>query len=59
MLIVAGTIDVEPTQRESFLESRREAIASTLEEPGCREYAFSPDLMVPGRVRLFENLGER
>ena len=54
MLVVAGTIDVEPAQRQAFLEGRRDAVRSTLEEPGCIEYAFSADLLDPGRVRIFE-----
>jgi len=54
MLIVAGTIDVEPGQRDEFLAGRREAILAALREPGCIEYAFSADAIDPGRVRIFE-----
>jgi quinol monooxygenase YgiN len=54
MLIVAGTIDVEPGQRDEFLRSRHEAVLATRTEPGCIEYVFSADLVDPGRVRIFE-----
>ena len=54
MLIVEGTIDVEPAQREAFLEGRREGVLATRSEPGCIDYVFSADLIDPGRVRVFE-----
>ncbi|HEY3941443.1 MAG TPA: putative quinol monooxygenase [Acidimicrobiales bacterium] len=54
MLVVAGTIDVDAADRDAFLQGRRAAVAATLDEPGCREYAFSADLVDPGRVRVFE-----
>jgi quinol monooxygenase YgiN len=54
MLIVEGTIDVDPADREAFLEGRRAAVTATRSEPGCIEYAFSADLIDPGRVRVFE-----
>jgi quinol monooxygenase YgiN len=54
MLVVAGTIDVEPAQRQAFLEGRRDAVQASRGEPGCIEYAFSADLLDPGRVRIFE-----
>jgi quinol monooxygenase YgiN len=54
MLIVAGTIDVAPGQRDEFLRGRSEAVLATRSEPGCIEYAFSADLVDPGRVRIFE-----
>ena len=54
MLIVAGTLDVDPGQRDQFLEGRRDGVVATRAEPGCLEYAFSADLVKPGRVRVFE-----
>ena len=54
MLIVEGTIDVEPAERDAFLQGRRDGVLATRSEPGCIDYAFSADLVDPGRVRVFE-----
>ncbi len=54
MIIVAGSFDVAPEQRDSFLESRKEAMLAARTEEGCIDYAFSTDIVDPGRVRLFE-----
>jgi quinol monooxygenase YgiN len=54
MVIVAGTMQVEPADREAFLQSRADGVRATLSEPGCIEYSFSADGHNPGLVRLFE-----
>lgn len=54
MVIVAGYIDVDPSDRAALLESRRAAVVATRAEPGCVEYIFSADGMDEGRVRVFE-----
>jgi len=54
MIIVAGTIDVAPEQREAYLESRKAGMLATRTEEGCIDFAFSADIAEPGRVRLFE-----
>lgn len=54
MLIVAGTMDVDPSEREAFLKSRESAMHTSRSEKGCIEYVFSADALDPGRVRLFE-----
>jgi len=54
MVIVEGTIDVDPSGRDEFLAGRRDAVLATRSEPGCIEYAFSADLIDPGRIRIFE-----
>ena len=59
MIIVAGTIDVAPEQRDSYLESRKEAMLAARTEDGCIDYAYSADIGDPGRVRLFEVWGNR
>jgi quinol monooxygenase YgiN len=59
MLIVAGTIDVDPAERAEFLRGRAEAILAAREEAGCIEYTFSADAIDPGRVRIFERWRDR
>lgn len=54
MLIVAGTFDVAPEDREAFLRSREEAMRTSRAEPGCLDYAFSADPLDASRVILFE-----
>ena len=54
MLIVAGTFDLEPEQRDEFLAGRVDAMRTTRAEPGCLEYALTADPVDPRRVMLFE-----
>lgn len=54
MVIVGGTFEVDPAEREEFLTGRLEAMRSSRAEPGCLEYTFSADPLDPGRVLLFE-----
>ena len=54
LVIVLGTFDVDPTDRETFIQSRAEQVATSRAEAGNLEYAFSADGIDPGRVRLTE-----
>jgi quinol monooxygenase YgiN len=54
MLIIAGTITVDPDDREKFLALRRDTVAAARQMKGCLEYAFSADIVDPSCVRLFE-----
>ena len=55
MLVIAGTILIDPTKREAAIAAAKEMMAATRQEPGCRAYTFSLDLEDPGRVHLFEH----
>ncbi len=54
MIIVAGFFDVAEGDRRAYLDSKANQAARTLQETGCRDYAFSADDVHGGRVRLFE-----
>ena len=54
MIIVAGTFEVDPAEREAFLLSRDEGVRRSRAEPGCMAYVFAADPVEPGRVILFE-----
>lgn len=54
MIIVGGSFEVDPEQRDAFLEGRREAMLASRAEPGCLEYVFGADPVDPSRVVLFE-----
>lgn len=54
-VIVSGWIDFEPEHRAEALRHFSDVVAASREEPGCIDYAFSPDPDLPGRVRVFEH----
>lgn len=54
MLIVAGYFRVAPENREAFLKNRTAAVVRSRGEQGCHAYAFSPDVIDPGLVHLYE-----
>jgi quinol monooxygenase YgiN len=54
MLIIAGTITVNPDDREKFLALRQDTVAAARQMKGCLDYAFSADIVDPSCVRLFE-----
>ena len=54
MIIVAGTFRMQPGSRSRFLEQVAPMVAASLEEPGCRVYAFTPDPDDADLIRLYE-----
>jgi len=54
-VIVAGWIDFDPADREAALRAFSDVVAASRAEPGCLDYAFTPDPDVPGRVRVLEH----
>jgi quinol monooxygenase YgiN len=54
-VIVSGWIDFDPEDRGEALRQFAAVVAESRREPGCRDYAFSPDPDLPGRVRVFEH----
>ncbi len=54
-VIVSGWIDFDPADREEALRAFSVVVAKSREEPGCVDYAFTPDPDLPGRVRVFEH----
>ncbi len=59
MVIVGGSFEVEPDQREEFLVGRREAIRAARAEAGCLEYAVTADPIEPDRVVLYERWADQ
>jgi quinol monooxygenase YgiN len=53
-IIISGTIDMPPENVERAIESARALIEGALTEEGCLDYDWCPDLLVPGRIRVFE-----
>ncbi len=54
MIIIAGSLDLDPDQRETCLATAAPYIDAALDEPGCRRYEWTPDPRVPGRVWVYE-----
>jgi quinol monooxygenase YgiN len=54
MLIITGTFEVAPEDRDAFLAGREEGMRTSRAEHGCLDYVFAADPLVPGRVILFE-----
>jgi len=54
MLIIAGTISIDPANREIAASAANQMMEATLKEPGCAAYTISGDLSDPGSLHLFE-----
>jgi quinol monooxygenase YgiN len=54
MLIVAGTIEVEPDDRDALMAAALPMMAASQAEEGCLDYVFSVDPTDAGTVRVFE-----
>ena len=54
MLIVAGHLLVAPPQRESYLADCVSVVEQARRAPGCLDFSLSADLVVPGRINIFE-----
>ncbi len=54
MVIVGGTFEMDPNERERFLSGHHQMMRASRAEAGCLEYTFSADPIDPGRVVLFE-----
>jgi quinol monooxygenase YgiN len=54
MLVIAGTIAIDPAGRAEAVSAATVMMAETLKEPGCISYTFSGDLTDPGGFRIFE-----
>ena len=54
MLVIAGTIRIDPAKVETMSAAAREMMAETHKEEGCEAYVFSRDLEEPGLFHIFE-----
>ena len=54
MIVIAGTVDVDPSKRDAALEAGKPHMQATRAWPGCMDYVWSADLLVPGRIYVFE-----
>lgn len=54
MVIVAGHLMVDPTQRESYLADCVAVVEQARGTSGCLEFCISADPTDPGRIAIFE-----
>jgi quinol monooxygenase YgiN len=54
LIIVAGTLDLDPEQREAALQAAIPLMEPVRSQPGCLDYVWSADPAVPGRIYVFE-----
>ena len=54
MVIVAGHMVVDPSQRGSYLADCVSVVEQARRAPGCLDFAISADLVEPGRIDIFE-----
>ncbi|TCB91004.1 antibiotic biosynthesis monooxygenase [Micromonospora zingiberis] len=54
MLVVAGSLYVDPVERDDYLATCAEIVRQARSAPGCVDFAISPDLIEPGRINVYE-----
>ncbi len=54
IILIAGTVDVDPQKRDAALEAGCPHMEATRAQKGCLDYVWSADLLVPGRIYVFE-----
>ncbi len=54
MIIIAGTVDLDPEKRQAALTSGCPHMEATRNQKGCMHYVWSADPLVPGRVYVYE-----
>ena len=54
MIIVAGSVRVDPEKREAARAVMERVITASRGEDGCIDYAYAVDVLDPGLVRVWE-----
>ena len=54
MVIVAGHLVVDPTERDDYLSGCVEVVRQARRAPGCLDFSLSADIIDPGRINIFE-----
>lgn len=54
MIIVAGFITVDPTERASYLDGCMEVVRLARAADGCVDFAIGADLLDPARINIYE-----
>ncbi|WP_436776963.1 putative quinol monooxygenase [Yinghuangia sp. YIM S09857] len=54
MIIVAGSLTVDPQDRDAYLTECAEVVTLARTAPGCLDFSLSPDPTAPERIIIFE-----
>ncbi len=54
MIIIAGSLSFDPSDRDDVLASLREVTEHSRSDNGCVEYSWAEDLGTPNMFRFFE-----
>jgi quinol monooxygenase YgiN len=54
MVIVAGHLVVDPSQREAYLAGCADVVEQARRTPGCLDFSIAADLLDPGRINVHE-----
>ncbi len=54
MIIVSGSIRVDPASRDAYLEGCRVMIEGARSTPGCLDFHLAADPVEPDRINIYE-----
>ncbi|OLT27806.1 antibiotic biosynthesis monooxygenase [Nocardiopsis sp. CNR-923] len=54
MFVIAGSISVDPADRDAYLRGCAPIVQRARTEPGCLDFALSPDPLDPARINVYE-----
>lgn len=54
MIIVAGSLTVDPTMRAEYLQGCAEVVRLARASKGCMDFAIGADLEDPARINIYE-----
>ena len=54
MLIIAGHLVVDPTERDAYVAECVTVVAAARRAPGCLDFSITADSVDPARIRVFE-----
>ncbi|MEU1239896.1 antibiotic biosynthesis monooxygenase [Micromonospora parva] len=54
LLIIAGSLRVEPAAREAYLSGCAQVIAQARATAGCLDFLLAADPLEPGRIHVYE-----
>src|SRR5688572_5699410 len=54
MIIIAGTVEIDPERREAALAAGRDLEAATRRQPGCLDYVWTVDGLSPSTIYVYE-----
>jgi quinol monooxygenase YgiN len=54
VLIIAGTLHLDSTDRERYLAAVADVARQARSAPGCLDFVQAPDLIDPGRINIYE-----